>query len=74
MKKEKGTTYNMNNSKRPSQLKEYGVEYINQPIVIDDRIITSWNPSTAIDVALKLLELLTTKEDSDCIKSKMGFK
>ena len=74
MKGKKGTTYNMNNSKRPLQLREYGVEFINQPIVIDDRIITSRNPSTAINVALKLLELLTTKKESDSIKLKMGFK
>jgi protein deglycase len=74
MKGKNGTTYNMNNSKRPSQLKEFGVNFINQPIVMDDKIITSWNPSTAIDVALKLLELLTTKEKSDNIKLKMGFR
>jgi protein deglycase len=74
MKGKNGTTYNMNNSKRPSQLKEFGVNFINQPIVIDDKIITSWNPSTAIDVALKLLELLTTKGKSDNIKLKMGFR
>jgi 4-methyl-5(b-hydroxyethyl)-thiazole monophosphate biosynthesis len=67
------TTYNMKDGIRQTQLKEYGVNIINEPIVIDKNIITSWNPSTALNVALKLLELLTTKEKSDFIKNIMGF-
>ncbi|WAG54607.1 hypothetical protein LL033_18590 [Clostridium estertheticum] len=43
-------------------------------MVIDDNIITCWNPSTAIDVDFKLLELLTSKEKSNYIKDIMGFK
>lgn len=46
---------------------------INEPIVIDDNIITSWNPSTAIDVALILLEMLTSKQNADYIRWMMGF-
>jgi 4-methyl-5(b-hydroxyethyl)-thiazole monophosphate biosynthesis len=68
------TTYNMKNDIRQEKLRGYGVNVINEPIVIDDNIITSWNPSTAIDVALKLLELLTSKEKSDYIREIMGFK
>jgi 4-methyl-5(b-hydroxyethyl)-thiazole monophosphate biosynthesis len=43
------------------------------PIVRDGNIITSWNPSTAVDVALMLLEMLTTKQNADIIKNRMGF-
>jgi len=46
----------------------------NEPIVIDDHIITSWNPSTAIDVALILLEWLTSKQNADYIREIMGFE
>jgi protein deglycase len=67
----KGTTYH---GERQSQLKNQGVILVDEPIVIDDKIITSWNPSTAINVAFMLLELLTTKKNAENIKSLMGFK
>jgi protein deglycase len=68
----KGTTYNKK-PKRQETLKGFGVNVVNEPIVIDDNIITSWNPSTAIDVALTLLEILTTKINTDYIREIMGF-
>ncbi len=68
------TTYNMKNGIRQEELRKYGVNVINKSIVLDDNIITSWNPSTAIDVAFKLLELLTSKEKANYIKEIMGFK
>ena len=71
LKDKKGTTYN--NNVRREALKECGVQVVNQPIVVDDHIITSWNPSTAIDVALLLLEHLTTKNNADNIRKLMGF-
>lgn len=69
----KATTYNMKSGIRQQKLKEYGAVVLNEPIVMDGTIITSWNPSTAIDVALKLLELLTSKANSDYIRKIMGF-
>jgi 4-methyl-5(b-hydroxyethyl)-thiazole monophosphate biosynthesis len=71
LKNKKGTTY-----KKPIRLetlKGFGVNVINEPIVIDDNIITSWNPSTAVDVALLLLELLTSKTNANYIRHIMGF-
>lgn len=69
----KGTTYNK--SPLPQEtLRAFGVTVVNAPIVMDDNIITSWNPSTAIDVALLLLELLTTKQTSIHIRDIMGFE
>ena len=68
------TTYNLGNSERPKQLKEFGVNFIsNKPIVIDKNIITSYNPGTAFGVAFKLLELLTSKENCTNVKHLMGF-
>jgi 4-methyl-5(b-hydroxyethyl)-thiazole monophosphate biosynthesis len=65
------TTYN--NPIRREALQGFGVEVINQPIVTDDNMITSWNPSTAVDVALLLLEHLTSKNNADKVRGLMGF-
>ena len=70
LKGKKATTYQ---GKRQAQLKEFGVNVVDEPIVIDHNIITSWNPSTAINVALLLLEMLTTKENAATIKKSMGY-
>ena len=71
LKGRKGTTYN--SAVRREALKGFGADVLNQPIVIDDNIITSWNPSTAIDVALLLLELLTSKSNAEKVRKLMGF-
>ncbi|MFT3739083.1 MAG: DJ-1/PfpI family protein [Breznakibacter sp.] len=71
LKDKKGTVYN--SPIRREALKGFGVNVIHQPIVMDDNVITSWNPSTAIDVALLLLENLTTKNNADKIRQLMGF-
>jgi len=68
----KGTTYNQN-PVRQEALKGMGVDVMDEPIVFDDNIITSWNPSTAMDVAFLLLEKLTDKENMTLIRNKMGF-
>lgn len=70
LKGRKGTTYK---GIRQKQLKDFEVEVVNQPIVIDRNIITSWNPSTAIEVAFILLEKLTSKENKDKVKELMGY-
>ena len=69
----KGTTYILNVI-RQDALSGFGVQVMNEPIVVDDNIITSWNPSTAIDVALLLLESLTSKTNADYIRQIMGFE
>ena len=69
-----GTTYNKRNGIRQNALKEFGVEVVNEPIVEDDNIITSWNPSTGLDVAFSLLEKLTNRENTNNIKFMMGFE
>jgi 4-methyl-5(b-hydroxyethyl)-thiazole monophosphate biosynthesis len=71
LKGKTATTYN--NPIRREALQGFGVHVINQPIVTDDNIITSWNPSTAADVALLLLEHLTTKNNADKVRRLLGF-
>jgi 4-methyl-5(b-hydroxyethyl)-thiazole monophosphate biosynthesis len=72
LKGRNATTYNKL-EKRQKQLQEYGVNVINEPIVVDGNIITSWNPSTAINVAFLLLEKLTSREQRNLVQSLMGF-
>ncbi len=71
LKGKNATTYN--SLIRREALKGFGVNVINQPIVIDDNIITSWNPYTAINVALLLLEHMTTKDNTEKVRQLMGF-
>lgn len=67
------TTYNLN-SIRQKQLEEFRANVIpNEPIVVDKNVITSYNPATAFNVAFKLLELLTSKENCSNVKHLMGF-
>lgn len=66
-----GTTYN--SAVRREALKSFGVNVLHQPVVMDDKIITSWNPSTAMDVAFLLLEHLTNKENTNNVRQLMGF-
>ena len=68
----RATTYNIT-PKRQEELGSYEVNVINEPVVMDCNVITSWNPSTAMDVAFLLLERLTSKEQSNYIRSIMGF-
>lgn len=72
LKGKKGTTYNMK-PERQETLKSYGVDVVNEPIVVSGNIITSWNPSTAAEVAFTLLEMLTNKPNADHIRKIMGF-
>ncbi|HBH0333185.1 TPA: DJ-1/PfpI family protein [Clostridioides difficile] len=74
LKNRKATTYHLKNGKRQRQLSEFDVNVVNEPIVIDKNIITSYCPETAPHVAFKLLEMLTSKEQMDEVKLVMGFK
>ena len=69
------TTYNLSNdNERQKQLSEFGANVIcDEPIVVDKNIITSYNPSTAFNVAFKLLEMLTSKENCENVRKLMGF-
>lgn len=67
-----GTTYNRN-PQRHETLQNYGVIVVNEPVVVDKNVITSWNPSTAMDVAFLLLEKLTSTANTEKIKYRMGF-
>ncbi len=71
LKGRKGTTYT--SAVRREALHRFGVEVIDRPIVVEDHLITSCGPSTAIDVAFLLLEHLTTNENTEKVRQLMGF-
>ncbi len=73
LKGRKATTYHLNNGRRQNQLREFGVEVVNQPVVVDRNIITSYCPETASKVAFVLLEMLTTRDKMEEVKAAMGF-
>ena len=68
-----GTTYHLS-SKRQKELLEMGVNVIQRPIVVDENIITSQSPATAINVAFTLIEKLTSRANVERIKEGMGFE
>jgi len=67
------TTYNMKDGARQQTLADFGGNVVNEPVVEDGNIITSWNPSTAVEVAFRLLQRLTDKPRTDFIRGIMGF-
>jgi Putative intracellular protease/amidase len=73
LKNRKATTYHLKNAYRQKQLREFGANVINERIVIDDNIITSYCPQTAVDVAFLLLEKLTSKEKMKKVRTAMGY-
>ena len=68
----RATTYNLNPI-RHKNLRSFGADVVNEPIVVSENIVTSWNPSTAMDVAFLLLEKLTSVENTVRVKKAMGF-
>lgn len=69
----KATTYHLKNGYRQKQLKNFGATVINQPIIIDKNIITSYCPQTAPYVAFELLNKLIGKKETISVKRAMGY-
>ena len=73
LKNRRATTYHLKNGYRQKELREFGVNVVNEPIVVDKNIISSYCPETAVGVAFKLLEMLTSKEEMEKVKELMGY-
>lgn len=69
----KATTYHLKNGYWQRKLEEFGVNVVNEPIVVDGNIITSYCPETASKVAFELLKMLTSEEEMEVVKKAMGF-
>ena len=73
LKGRKGTTYHLRGGYRQEQLAQFEVEIVDDPVVIDRNVITSYCPQTAAPVAFALLEKLTSKEQTEIVKAAMGY-
>lgn len=73
LKNRKATTYHLNDGYRQKQLAEFGVNVVNERIVIDNNIITLYCPETAPDVAFELLNKLCGNEKMLIVKRAMGY-
>lgn len=73
LKGRKATTYDLLDGVRRNQLADFGAVIQDESIVIDNNIITSTGPSTGLEVAFSLLEMLTDKENVDLVKKYMRF-
>jgi 4-methyl-5(b-hydroxyethyl)-thiazole monophosphate biosynthesis len=71
LKNKNATTYSQTEYRQT--LKNHGVVVSNEEIVIDDNLITSNGPSTAVEVAFILLETLTSIENTLHVRKLMGF-
>lgn len=69
----KATTYHLNDACRQKQLAEFGAIIVNERIVVDENIITSYCPETAPDVAFELLSKLAGSEKMKIVKTAMGY-
>jgi 4-methyl-5(b-hydroxyethyl)-thiazole monophosphate biosynthesis len=73
LKGRNATTYDLLDGVRRNQLADFGAKVQDERIVIDKNIITSTGPSTGLDVAFKLLEMLTNIENVNLVKKYMRF-
>ncbi len=70
----RATTYDLMDGLRRKQLADFGAIVQDEMIVVDKNIITSTGPSTGLDVAFKLLEMLTNSENVNIVKKYMRFE
>jgi 4-methyl-5(b-hydroxyethyl)-thiazole monophosphate biosynthesis len=71
LKGRRATTYHRAGGKRKDQLEGYGARFVDQPVVVDGRLITSTGPGTAIEVAFTLLAALTSQANADHVRALM---
>ena len=69
----KATTYDLLDGLRRKQLADFGAIVQDERVVVDKNIITSTGPSTGLDVAFRLLEMLTDSENVKTVKDYMRF-
>lgn len=73
LKGRRATVYHLDNGKTQQELADYGVNVVNEPVVVDENIITSYCPETAPTVAFKLLEILIGLQKAEEVKYAMGY-
>lgn len=67
----RATVYHQVGGKRKSELESYGAIFVDEPLVIDGNLLTSTGPGTAVEIAIKLLEVLSTPAFAQEIRERM---
>ena len=70
----RATTYHLKDAYRQKQLAEFGAVVMNERVVIDKNIITSYCPETAADVAFELLRQLVGFDKMKVVREAMGYE
>lgn len=70
----RGTTYHLKGGRRLEELRAMGVDVVRESVVVDKNIITSYCPETAVKVAFKLLEMLTSPAAAAQVREIMGYE
>ncbi len=73
LKGRKATTYHLKGGYKQKELEQFGVDVVNEPVVKDGNLITSYCPQTAPFVAFALLEMLTSAEKMNLVMGAMGY-
>ena len=74
IKNKKVTTYLLDNKRYFNQLKNFDVIPVEKEIIEDGNLITCSGAGNSIELALNLLERLTTTENKNLIKQNMFLK
>lgn len=67
----RATVYHQLGGKRKSELEGYGAIFVDEPVVVDGHLMTSTGPGTAVEIALKLLEVLSSPQFAREIRERM---
>jgi 4-methyl-5(b-hydroxyethyl)-thiazole monophosphate biosynthesis len=67
----RATVYHQIGGVRKAELEGYGAIFVDAPLVIDGHLMTSTGPGTGVELALKLLERLSSPEFSLEIRERM---
>lgn len=71
LKGRRATIYHQAGGMRKAELESYACVFVDEPLVIDGHLMTSTGPGTGVELALKLLEMLSTTEFADDIRKRM---
>lgn len=67
----RATVYHQAGGERKAELESHGAVFVDEPLVIDGNLLTSTGPGTAVETALKLLEILSTPDFAQEIRDRM---
>jgi 4-methyl-5(b-hydroxyethyl)-thiazole monophosphate biosynthesis len=71
LKGRRATIYHQAGGMRKAEMESYGCVFVDEPLVIDGHLMTSTGPGTGVELALKLLEILSTTEFAEEIRGRM---